>query len=78
MAVMTLTPGATTLEQLNEFYRTQGAVKLNRAAQTAVEAAAAQIDIAVKGGDAVYGVNTGFGKLASVKIAAEDTAWNRA
>jgi len=74
MAVMTLTPGATTLEQLNEFYRTQGAVKLNRAAQTAVEAAAAQIDIAVKGGDAVYGVNTGFGKLASVKIAAEDTA----
>jgi histidine ammonia-lyase len=29
---------------------------------------------AAEGGDAVYGVNTGFGKLASVKIAPEDTA----
>ena len=28
----------------------------------------------LRGGKAVYGVNTGFGKLASVQIAAKDTA----
>ncbi|MGB0908002.1 MAG: histidine ammonia-lyase [Maricaulaceae bacterium] len=74
MAVMTLTPGATTLAQLNTFYRTQGAIKLDRATKKAVKAAAEQIEEAVKGNEAVYGVNTGFGKLASVKIAAKDTA----
>jgi histidine ammonia-lyase len=39
-----------------------------------VDAAAARIAAAAAGGDAVYGVNTGFGKLASLKIAAKDTA----
>jgi histidine ammonia-lyase len=39
-----------------------------------IEAAAARIAQAAAGSDAVYGVNTGFGKLASLKIAAADTA----
>lgn len=74
MAVKTLVPGATNLTQLESIYRNQSCVKLERSAKPAIEAAAAQIEATVKGGKAVYGVNTGFGKLASVKIAAKDTA----
>ena len=40
----------------------------------AVDAAAAVIARAASGAEAIYGVNTGFGKLASVRIAAADTA----
>ena len=40
----------------------------------AVEAAAKRIAAAALGDDPVYGVNTGFGKLASIKIGQEDTA----
>ena len=40
----------------------------------AIERAAALVAKAAQGGEAVYGVNTGFGKLASVKIAPKDTA----
>ena len=39
-----------------------------------MEAAARRIARAAAGDEAVYGVNTGFGKLASVKIASADTA----
>lgn len=74
MTMLTLQPGNVTLEQLERIYRDQSPVKLDRTAKPAVDAAAAQIAAAVNGGDAVYGVNTGFGKLASVKIAAKDTA----
>jgi histidine ammonia-lyase len=74
MAEVLLQPGATRLDQLEKIYREQSAVKLDRSAKPAVETAAAQIQDAVNSGDAVYGVNTGFGKLASVKIAAEDTS----
>lgn len=74
MAIVTLTPGSTPLADLEAIYRQEHAAKLDRAAKAGVIAAAAQITKAVNGGEAVYGVNTGFGKLASVKIAAEDTA----
>lgn len=74
MSQMTLTPGATTLAQLETLWRGQGAARLDPAARPGVEAAAAQVAAAAAGEVAVYGVNTGFGKLASVKIAAKDTA----
>ena len=70
MSHMTLTPGATTLAQLETLWRGQGAARLDPAARPGVEAAAAQVAAAAAGEVAVYGVNTGFGKLASVKIAA--------
>ena len=47
---------------------------LDRAARPGVERAAAAIAAAAAGDAPVYGVNTGFGKLASVRIAPEDTA----
>ena len=72
--MVTLTPGATTLAQLERIYRAEAPARLDRAARAGVAAAAAQIAAAAAGDAAVYGVNTGFGKLASMKIAAKDTA----
>lgn len=73
MKKMLLTPGTVSLRDLEEIYRSNTAVFLDRDAKPAVEAAAEVIAQAARGGDAVYGVNTGFGKLSSVKIASEDT-----
>ena len=72
--MLTLTPGAATLAQLETIWREGLAVRLDAAARPAIEASAARIEAAAAGGAAVYGVNTGFGKLASVRIAPEDTA----
>ena len=71
---VTLTPGATPLAQLETIWRDGVAARLDPAARPGVEAAAALVARAAAGGEAVYGVNTGFGKLASVKIASKDTA----
>jgi histidine ammonia-lyase len=69
-----LTPGATALATLEALWRDGGEVRLDPACRPAVEAAAGHVAKAVAGTSAVYGVNTGFGKLASVRIASEDTA----
>ncbi|MCX7301057.1 MAG: histidine ammonia-lyase [Rhodobacterales bacterium] len=71
---LTLTPGAATLDQLEALWRQGLAARLDPAARPAIKAAAALVARAAAGTDAVYGVNTGFGKLASVKIASKDTA----
>ncbi len=69
-----LTPGSVSLEQLCEIFRSNSAVTIDRACKPQVEAARLLIVDAVAGRDAVYGVNTGFGKLSSVKIEPELTA----
>ena len=69
-----LIPGKTRLAQLERIWRDQTPVVLDPAARPAVEAAAVRIAAAAAGTAAVYGVNTGFGKLASLKIASHDTA----
>ncbi len=74
MTALILTPGQTSLADLARVYREELPVTLNRAARPAVEAAAAAIAAAAAGDAPVYGVNTGFGKLASLRIAPEDTA----
>ena len=74
MSVQVLTPGATTLEQLAAVYWHEESVALDPACRPAVEAAADRIASAAGGERPVYGVNTGFGKLASVKIDQVDTA----
>jgi histidine ammonia-lyase len=74
LPVETLIPGATPLAQLERLYRDQSPARLPDSARQPVEAAAARIRAAAAGTEAVYGVNTGFGKLASLKIAAQDTA----
>ncbi|MCB1362650.1 MAG: histidine ammonia-lyase [Rhodobacteraceae bacterium] len=74
MTVLTLTPGCATLADLACVYREDGAVRLDPSCRPAIDRAQARIAAAASGEAAVYGVNTGFGKLASVKIAPEDTA----
>lgn len=69
-----LTPGETTLAQLARIYREECPAQLDRSAQPGVEAAASAIAAAAAGNLPVYGVNTGFGKLASMRIPPEDTA----
>src|SRR5690606_21064116 len=69
-----LTPGATTLAQLERVWREGLAVRLAVSARPGIVASAAAIAAAASGDAAVYGVNTGFGKLASIKIKPEDTA----
>ena len=73
MTTITLTPGEVSLTDLERIYRNGVAVRLDASARDGVERAAAQVARAAAGDEPVYGVNTGFGKLASIKIAAEDT-----
>ena len=70
---MKLTPGDVDLTTLETIWRTEGAIELDRGAKADVERAAALVGKAAAGTEAVYGVNTGFGKLASRKIAPADT-----
>ncbi|MCE8546155.1 histidine ammonia-lyase [Ruegeria pomeroyi] len=74
MTALTLTPGSATLEQLAQIYFDESPARLDPACRPAVEAAAARIQAAAAGNAPVYGVNTGFGKLASLKVAPQDTA----
>lgn len=74
MSVIILTPGSVTLKDLETIYRLGSTVALDPSAKPAVERSAARVAKAVAKGDPVYGINTGFGKLASVSIANEDTA----
>ncbi len=74
MTSMTLVPGRVSLAQLEKVYWTESAISLDGSCRSSVEAAAARIEQAAQGSEPVYGVNTGFGKLASHKIAAEDTS----
>jgi histidine ammonia-lyase len=69
-----LKPGQATLAQLERIWRSGEAVSLHADARPQIEKAAQLVAKAAAGTEAVYGVNTGFGKLASVKIAAKDTA----
>lgn len=71
MTDLVLRPGATPLSEWRAIYR--GAVpRLDPAAAPAVEASAEAVQRILARGEPVYGINTGFGKLASVRIGAED------
>ncbi len=70
----TLVPGQLTLSQLRQVFKAPVAVRLDPACQAAVRASAELVQRVASGEAAVYGVNTGFGKLASQRIAADDLA----
>jgi histidine ammonia-lyase len=69
-----LIPGQVTLAQLERIFRACLPARLDDSARPGIARAAGHIAAAANGTTAVYGVNTGFGKLASVKIAPQDTA----
>ena len=69
-----LTPGSVTPEALEDIYRNGTVAALDPASAPALDRAAERI-AAIAAGDApVYGVNTGFGKLATIRIAPDDVA----
>jgi histidine ammonia-lyase len=69
-----LKPGALTLEDLQALHQGGLQLELDPAAVPAIEASAAVVQRAAAGEAPVYGVNTGFGKLASTRIGADDLA----
>ncbi|MGQ3100839.1 MAG: histidine ammonia-lyase [Sphingopyxis solisilvae] len=70
---MIITPGAMTLADWREIYEGASA-ELSADAWDAIDASAAAVARIVAKGAPVYGINTGFGKLASVRIADDDLA----
>jgi histidine ammonia-lyase len=71
---LVLTPGRVSLATLADVYWGQAPAVVDPAAHPAVVAAAARIAEVARGDAPVYGVNTGFGKLSSIRIDAADTA----
>lgn len=71
---ITLHPGSVPLSQLADIYWNGTNAVLDRSFDARIERAAARIAAIAAGNAPVYGVNTGFGKLASIKIDSADTA----
>ncbi|MBB4631132.1 histidine ammonia-lyase [Sphingosinicella soli] len=70
---ITLIPGAIRYTELRAIYRGETAA-LDDAAFPAIEASVESVARIVARGNPVYGINTGFGKLASVRIGDDDLA----
>lgn len=71
---LTIRPGALSLDELQAVHRGGVALSLDASAHDAIAASAALVQRAAAGHDPVYGVNTGFGKLASTRIGEADLA----
>jgi len=65
-------PGRLTLEEIRRLHAGERDIELHPAAIEDVRASAEVVERAVRGEQAVYGVNTGFGRLATTRIAASD------
>lgn len=68
MTLLTLKPGHLTLEQLLAIHAGGARVELDPACRAGIRASCALVQRAAAGDAAVYGVNTGFGKLANQRI----------
>ncbi len=71
---MRLAPGALSLDELLALHRGGLPLEIDPAAWPAIDRSAAVVQAAAAGNAAVYGVNTGFGKLASTRIGTDDLA----
>ena len=69
---MIIQPGLLTLAQLRQLHYSAESISLDPTALPGIRASAALVQQAAQGGAAVYGVNTGFGKLANQRIAQSD------
>ncbi len=70
-SLITLIPGEVPLSDWRAIYRGADAA-LDDAAQGRVAASAAALQAILARGEPVYGINTGFGKLAHIRIGADD------
>ncbi|SCX19363.1 Histidine ammonia-lyase [Agrobacterium sp. DSM 25558] len=71
---ITLKPGQVSLKDLEVIYWTGEPARLDSVFDKGIEKAAARIAEIAAGNAPVYGINTGFGKLASIRIDAADVA----
>ena len=71
---MKLIPGALHLKELQAIRAGGLSIEIDPSAQAAIAASAAVVARAAAGSAPVYGVNTGFGKLASTRISESDLA----
>ena len=68
MKTLVIQPGALTLEQLQAIHTQTVQLQLPDSARSAIRASQAVVQRAADGDAPVYGVNTGFGKLANQRI----------
>jgi histidine ammonia-lyase len=73
-SAITITPGALTLEQLMAIYADTVSLQLIDASRAAIRASQQVVQNAADGDAPVYGVNTGFGKLANQRISKSQLA----
>jgi histidine ammonia-lyase len=73
MTCLTLSPGDVALATWREIYRGASAA-IDPASHGAIARSASAVATIIAKGEPVYGINTGFGKLASVHIPPEDLA----
>jgi histidine ammonia-lyase len=72
---LVLTPGAVPLADWRRIYREGTAgLTLDPASDAAIAAGAAAVTAILARGEPIYGINTGFGRLASIRIADADLA----
>ena len=71
---MILAPGRAALADWRAVHAGTAIPRLDARSRPAVEAGAAAVAAILRSGEAVYGINTGFGKLAQVRIADADLA----
>lgn len=71
MSTIVLKAGAVGLADWRAIYRGAG-VKLDPASEPRIAESAAAVERILGRGEPIYGINTGFGKLASVRIAPQD------
>lgn len=69
-----LKPGFVPLATLEDIYRNGTIARLDPSSHQGIEKSAARIAEIAAGDMPVYGINTGFGKLASIRIAPADVA----
>ena len=71
---LVLNPGAVTLAQLRRVFEGRARLRLDASARAGMLAAQATVQQIVEAGAVVYGINTGFGKLAQTIIPAQRLA----
>ena len=74
MTALLIEPGQLSLDQLRAIRAGGVTLKLHDSAQAIIQRSAAVVQAAAAGDEPVYGVNTGFGKLASKRISKEELA----
>ena len=72
MSLFTLTPGQLSLAQLRAAYQNPLKLHLDDSAHAGIEASVACVNAIIAEDRTAYGINTGFGLLASTRIASQD------